>query len=267
MRKIQLQHGSGSTRQLGRDGSSPRWQRLARTRNRLRKQLPGFRVIGNGHGCFFACLFQRQHQERLFHFFRFESKRPTATFVRDSSVRVDDIKPSRHSAVGISNGVVDVIDQQWHRRIQFRRTLFGHSLTLFEGRWLSNRDAYFVVRLHRPSVGGMSFANVNHQEVGVVFLTFSHRFDGRISGSKRTAGEVAKDQNHRFPADSIRQTNRFTAAQRTQLKIRSHFINVRTFLQRTNLSGHQSFDQSLLARHVTRREPAARRYESIAKLL
>ncbi len=70
-------------------------------------------------------LFQRgfvqiklQHQQSLFHFFGLEPERAAAAFVGDFSFGVDHIQAGRHSAVGITDSVIDIVNEQRNRWLE-----------------------------------------------------------------------------------------------------------------------------------------------------
>ena len=106
-------------------------------------------------------LVQQQHDQRLFHFLRFEAKRTAATLVRHPAVAVDHVEPVRHAAIEMANAVVHVIDEQRHADFKPGTTFLGDVEPFLHELRLRDGNAGAVVARLAPAIGWMGFPYVH----------------------------------------------------------------------------------------------------------
>jgi len=111
--------------------------------------------------CPIPSLIQQQHDQRLFHFSRFETERPPPAFVDYLSILVDDEYPIGHAAVSMAHPIVHFIHQERHSQLQRAATFLGDGKSSGLVRRLENGDADFVIPRLAPAVGRMRLADVD----------------------------------------------------------------------------------------------------------
>lgn len=71
-------------------------------------------------------------------------------------------------------------------------------MPLFLSLWLFICDAYLVIRIHPPAIGGMSFANVDSIEIDLISISSINFVEQPRLGAKWSSREASEDQHDGF---------------------------------------------------------------------
>ena len=110
---------------------------------------------------------------------------------------VDDVNALRPRGVGVVGSVAHVIDPEGQRKLESFGEIIRDGHALFQRFWLHITDVIRHVGFHLPFVGGMRFAHVNGQEIGVIFVVVINLNDVANLAAERWSGETAEHQNQR----------------------------------------------------------------------
>src|SRR5450432_3029295 len=114
-----------------------------------------------------------------------------STAVSDVPVFIDHVETFRPSRVGVFRGVAHVVDAERQWVFEASDEIVGNIYALLQVFWLRVTHIVFYVGLHLPLVGGMRFAHVNGQEVGVILVIFVNLRDVAYLAAKRGSGKTA----------------------------------------------------------------------------
>src|SRR5579859_3401209 len=104
------------------------------------------------------------------HFFRMVVKRAHTAAISDVAGFVNHIEALGPSGVGVIRGVRHVVNTKGNSVVVAFRKVVADGDALLERFRLCVADVFLHVRLHLPFIGGMRFANVYGQKVGVIFV-------------------------------------------------------------------------------------------------
>jgi hypothetical protein len=123
-------------------------------------------------------------------------ERAHSAAVSDSPTLINDVKTLRPGGVGIIGGVAHVVDAERKGKLESLRKIIGDDQALFQRFRLRVADVilFLQVGFHLPFVGGMRFANVNRQEIGVLFIIFVNLNDVADLATERWSGKTPEDQ-------------------------------------------------------------------------
>lgn len=179
----------------------------------------------------------------MFHLSRIEPEWTATALERDFTLAVDDVQPVGHAAVGAADAIIDIVDQDRHAHFQQIVTLRRHG-NPFEGRLgLGCDDADPVIRLHAPTVSGMSFTNIHGQELDPIAILLAQVVEGPKLGPERPSGEAPKDENHWLLATVIGQGNPPRLVMRLQGEPRRRLTDGWAFEERADLTGEQTLEE------------------------
>jgi hypothetical protein len=115
-----------------------------------------------------------------------------AAAISDAAGFVDDVEPFWPGGVGVVSGVVDVVYAEGNGIVEALDEVVGDGYALSESLGLGVADVVLHVGLHLPFVGGMSLADIDRQEVGVIFIVvvnLHHVTDVAAEGRSSVAAE------------------------------------------------------------------------------
>jgi hypothetical protein len=130
-------------------------------------------------------------------------KRAHAAAISDTPGFVDDVEALGPGRVGGFSGVVDVIDAEGDGIVEALDEIVGDGNPLAEGFGLRVADVLLHVGLHLPLIRGMSFADVDGQEVGVVSVIVVNLHHVTDVAAERRSSVAAKDNHERARAGAF----------------------------------------------------------------
>jgi len=120
--------------------------------------------------------------------------------IGDAAGFVDDVEPFGPSRVGVIGRVVDVVDAECDGIVEAFGEVVGDGYALSKCFGLGVANVVFHVGLHLPLVGGMGFAHVDCQEVGVVFVVVVNLHHVTDVAAEGRSSEAAEDDDERAAA-------------------------------------------------------------------
>ena len=123
------------------------------------------------------------------HFLNIEFTRATATLISDVAILPNDVHPVGHRVECAGNGITNVINQHWNRKIQINRTSNGDFLTALECLGLFNLQRGRPRRLQR-----VCFADVNPIEISLFTKSFVSFLEAH--GLTREGASGVGSKNH-----------------------------------------------------------------------
>jgi len=127
-------------------------------------------------------------------------ERPHSAAVRDVATLINDVKTLRPSSVGIIGGVAHVVRC---RRAGENLNLFVKSFAMIKrcssvfGLRVSRRHPFLEIGFHLPLVGGMRFADVDSQKIGVLFIVVVNLDHVAYLATERRSSKAAENQHER----------------------------------------------------------------------
>jgi hypothetical protein len=130
-------------------------------------------------------------------------ERAHATGIGDVPVLVDHVQALGPSGISVVRDVAHVIDPKWHRVVKSLHEVIGDGNSLGQGLRLRVADVVFHVGLRLPFVGGVRFADVDGQEVGVVLVIVVDLDDVADLATEGRSSVAAEDDNQGPRADAL----------------------------------------------------------------
>jgi hypothetical protein len=130
-------------------------------------------------------------------------KWPHAAAIRDAAGFVDDVEALGPGGVRVVGGVGEVVDTEGNGVMEALDEIVGDGHSLRESLWLGVADVVLHVRLHLPFVRGVSFADVNGQKVGVIFVVVVKLDHVTDVAAKWRSSVAAEDDDERAAASAF----------------------------------------------------------------
>lgn len=153
-------------------------------------------------------------------FFGLVVERPHAAAIGDVAGFVNYVQTFGPGRVRRFRRVAHVIDTERHRVFKALDEIVGDVQALLEIFWLGVADVVFHVGLHLPLIGGMRFAHVDGEEIGVLFVIFVNLRDVANLAAKRRSGKTAEYQNERLSAGAFANVKTIGAIQGHEARVR-----------------------------------------------
>ncbi len=154
------------------------------------------------------------------HFFRIVMKWTHSAAVRDVAAFINYVEAFGPGGVRAFRGVTHVVYAKGHGVFKALDEIVGDVQALLEIFWLGIAHVVFYVGLHLPLVGGMRFAHINGQEIGMRFVIFINLGDVANLAAKRRSGKAAEDEHQRFGAGTFTNVKAVAAIQRDEARVR-----------------------------------------------
>jgi hypothetical protein len=154
-------------------------------------------------------------------FVRVVVERAHAAAISDAPGFVDDVEAFGPGGVGGFRGVVEVIDAEGNGIVEALDEIVGDGNALAEGFRLGVTDVLLHVGLHLPLIRGMSFADVDGQEVRVIFVIVVNLHHVTDVAAERRSSVAAKDNHERARAGAFADVEMIRAIEGHQACIRS----------------------------------------------
>ena len=121
-----------------------------------------------------------------------------AAAIGDASGFIDDVETFGPGGVGVVGGVGHVVDTEGQWEIEALGEIVGDGEAPLERLGLSVTDVFLEVGFHLPFVGGMGFAHVDGQKIGVLFVIVEDLNEVANLATERRSSEAAENQDERF---------------------------------------------------------------------
>ncbi len=144
-----------------------------------------------------------------------------AAAIGDAGGFVNDIEALGPGCVGVVGSVGHVVDAEGEREIETFGEIVGDGEALFQRFGLGVADVFLEVGLHLPFVGGMRFADVDREKVGVLFVIVEDLDDVADLATKGRSSEAAEDEDERFGAGAFANVKMVRAAEREEASVGS----------------------------------------------
>jgi hypothetical protein len=150
-------------------------------------------------------------------------ERAIAALVRNLTVFVDDVESLRPRGVSIVGSVGHLVDAEWNGIFEALGEIVGNGDAVVQGLGLhvANVILLFGVGFHAPLVEGMSLADVDGQEIGVILVIIVELNDVANLATKRRSSEAAEDEDERSASGSFADVKVGRAIERDQPSIGS----------------------------------------------
>lgn len=153
-------------------------------------------------------------------------ERAHAAAVRNVAGFVDDVEAFGPCRVGVVGGVADVIDAEGDGIVEAFDEIVGDGYTLSEGFRLSVTHVVLHVGLHLPLVGGMGFADIDCQKVGVIFVIVVNLHHVTDVAAKGRSSVAAEDDDEGASAGTLADVEMIGTVESHEASVRSVVPNL-----------------------------------------
>ena len=148
-------------------------------------------------------------------------KRSHAATIGDVAAFIDDINALGPSGIGGFSSVAHVVDAERHGIRKAFCEIVGDSHALRQSFWLRVANIFFYVGLHLPLVGGMRFAHVDSQKIGVIFIVVVDFYDVAQLATKGRSSVAAEKNYERARAGAFANMKMIAAVELQQARVGS----------------------------------------------
>jgi len=149
-------------------------------------------------------------------FLRIVIERTHSAAVGDAAGLVDDVETLGPGGVCVIGGVGHVVDAEGKSEVVAFREVIADGDALFERFRLRVADVLLYVGFHLPLVGGMGFANIDGQKIGVVFVVVKDLDDVANLATKGRSSKTAEDENKRLAGGAFANVEAVGAVERDE---------------------------------------------------
>ena len=165
-------------------------------------------------GLLLRCIFGGRFRFRVFYFavlccepiadfLWFVFKWAHSAAIGDLSLFIHDVEPFRPGGIEVVDRVRHVIDAEGNGKAEALDEIVGDGEALVHRFGLHVANIFFDVRFHLPFVGGMRFADVYGQKIGVVFVIIEDLHDVADLATKWRSSEAAEDEDKWLAVDAL----------------------------------------------------------------
>jgi len=130
-------------------------------------------------------------------------ERTDAAAISDAAGFVDDVEALGPGGISGFGRVVDVVDAEGDGVFEPLDEIVGNGDALAERLRLGVADVVLHVGFHLPFVRGMSFANVNSEEIGVIFVVVVNLHHVTDVAAEGRSSVAAEDDDERASAGAF----------------------------------------------------------------
>jgi len=146
-------------------------------------------------------------------------KRAHPAAIRDAAGFVDDVEALWPGGVSVVGGVVYVVNAEGDGVMESLNEIVGDGYALGESFRLGVADIIFHIRLHLPLVGGMSFAHVHRQKIGVIFVVIVNLHHVTDVAAERRSSVAAEDDDERSRASAFANVEMISTVERKKARV------------------------------------------------
>jgi hypothetical protein len=139
--------------------------------------------------------------------------------VSNPSLLINDVESLGPGRVGLVGAIVHVVDAKGHRVPEPFHKIISDGQALLQILGLGVADVVFQIGFHLPLIGGMGFADVDGQEIGVLLIIVIKVDDVAHLATKRRSSKAAEDQHQRATRGALAQMKSVVAVQCHQPRI------------------------------------------------
>ena len=155
-------------------------------------------------------------------------ERTHSAAVGDVPALINDVQALGPCGVGIVSRVAHVVDAEGQGKLESLCEIIGDRQALLQRFRLRVADVIFIlqIRFHLPFVGGMRFANVDGQKIGVILIVVVNLHDVANLAAERRSSKTPEDQHQRPITCSFADVKTADAIQRDNpsvWRITAHF--------------------------------------------
>lgn len=158
-------------------------------------------------------------------FFWIVFERPVASFVGNSAGFIHDVQAFRPGGVKVIHGVGHIVHAEGNRIVVALREIVGDGEALLDRFWLHVTNIFLDVGFHLPLVSRVRFANVDGQEICVVFVVVEELYYVAHLATEGWSSKAAKDKDQRLPIDALANLKMIGAVECGQAAVRSCVSN------------------------------------------
>jgi hypothetical protein len=130
-------------------------------------------------------------------------ERSHAATIGDAARFVDDVEAFGPRRISVVGGVIDVVDAEGNRVVEPLDEIVRDGYALSQSLRLGITDIVLHVGFHLPLIGGMSFAHVDGQEVGVILIVIVNLHHVTDVAAKRRSSVAAEYDDERASAGAF----------------------------------------------------------------
>ena len=130
-------------------------------------------------------------------------ERSHAATIGDAARFVDDVEAFGPRRISVVGGVIDVVDAEGNRVVEPLDEIVRDGYALSQSLRLGITDIVLHVGSHLPLIGGMSFAHVDGQEVGVILIVIVNLHHVTDVAAKRRSSVAAEYDDERASAGAF----------------------------------------------------------------
>src|SRR5712692_11537945 len=113
--------------------------------------------------------------------------------VGDVAALINNVNALGPCGVRVVGRIAHIIDAEGQGKLESLDEIISDDYPLLQSFWLRVADVILHVGFHLPFVGGMSFANVHGQKIGVVLIVVVNLNDVANLAAKRRSSKTAED--------------------------------------------------------------------------
>ena len=163
---------------------------------------------------------------------------------------IDDVNAFGPGGVRVIGGIAHVVDAEWQGEFESFREIIRDDYALLERFRLGVANVILQIGFHLPFVGGMRFANVNGQEISVVFVVLVNLSHVAHVAAKGRSSETSEDEDERPRAGAFADVEMTRSIERDQTRvgrIAAHFERAAMHVRQS--VAHHAVDVFRAARH------------------
>jgi hypothetical protein len=149
----------------------------------------------------------------------FVIERADAAAIGDVAALIDDVDAFGPGGVRVIGGVAHVVDSKGQGEFEPFREIIRDDHALLQRFRLGVTNVILQIGFHLPFVGGMRFANVNGQKVGVVLVVLINLNDVAYLASKGRSSKTAENQHQRPRAGAFADVEMIRSIERHQPRV------------------------------------------------
>jgi hypothetical protein len=126
-----------------------------------------------------------------------------APAIGDESGFIHDVKTFRPRGIEVIDCIGHVINAKGKRIVVSLGKIVGDGQALLHRLGLDVANIFLDVRLHLPFVGGMRFADIDGQKIGMGFVVVEDLYDVTDLATERRSSKAAEDEDKWLAVDVL----------------------------------------------------------------
>ena len=124
-------------------------------------------------------------------------ERSNSAAIRNAAALINNVKALGPSGISVIGGVAHVVDAEGQRKLESLRKIIRDRQALLQRFRLRVADVIFIFKIgfHLPFVGGMRFAHVDGQKIGVLLIVLVNLNDVADLAAKGRSSKAPENEN------------------------------------------------------------------------